>query len=636
MQLVGIILSVSCARSVDGTYCNAQDYSGLKWFNTLVYCSYSSGYDDLLNCLNTAPWGIGSVPEIGPNLITEVSSDSACAKRCIQPFVDTLNALLSVESVNVVCGASWVADSLISINSQACMALMYDVLNTFNSCAANGADIRTGLQSTRCMYNEYIAVLSDFTPYIALLDLAAAQVPINAYRLHVGPGFTSRLNILDCGVCFDSLYESLLDLSSSIETTCSGDDKFSSVCSTDLLGSALSEFSICVGGFTMFTAKPNYCTAEERAVSLDLFRPYRSGVECAPLLNLTNLTPTYDCVGLYNGMMDSPDVPCTICMISTLSSMEVEMTSACEIFGAYSKPCIDSFTAIDGMLANFQLCAGSELSTEDPSCIVSQWGELLEIGAGHFSPFFLAGISSPSFNEAAFVIQNDTYMANISRMITNLPCNNCYNAFAADSWSLWSRNATTRAACEQNIFSDTCFFDAGVQKIRGRFKNCSGHDLLPETYDRCTSDEIANMADLAGELFTIGISTHSPSVVKEFLITSGLATGVISSSCGFCYMYFGTELIKLDEDTKNLCESYYACTLTPSGNMTQIRQGFFTCAGSEIIVSPETSEVISTTPPPYSVVSFIPLYGGNGTSNDIAMLNSMPCILIILICFLYS
>lgn len=615
-HLCGILLVFAHFSRSAATSCNASNYSGSKWFESLVYCAYQSGSVGLLACLTTTSWGSGIIPVVGPNLITEVGTPTPCALNCVFPFVDAFNAGSITGSIKSKCGASWSATSVATLNTQACMQAIYTLLNKFNTCAANGADLRTGLSTTRCLYDDFIAILRDFTPYIHMVDLAAAQVDKSNYRSQVAPGFSSRLDAFPCGVCFDSLYGSLLSLSAPISTTCQGDNKFNAACSSTLLGPALVNFGVCVGGFSMYTLKPNYCNAEQQALSADLFRPYRSGVECVYLLLLyPTYNPTYDCVGLYNGLVDSPQVPCTTCMINALGYILFQMQPYCKTFGAYSQLCINSYTGFNGMLAQFQLCAGFKLNTDDPSCSGFEWDQILSFDAGYFAPLFWGGITSHSFNEAAQIINTDISFTNTSIAISNITCTNCFKAFAADSWFLWSKNATTRSACAPNLFSDQCFFDAGVTKLRNRFKACSGHDLLPETYNRCTADEVNSMADKAGEIFKIGISSTSLDPIKQFIVSSVIDIGIVSRACGFCYMYYGTELFKLDDTTKAACDSYYSCTLVTTGNMTQIRQGFYTCAGLELVVSPETSVIEVATPPPYSVVSFVPLYTGNTTNS---------------------
>lgn len=613
----GIIHFLAIFSPAAASTCGEQLYIGPDLFLALVFCSYSTDSVALLTCLNTTPWGTGYVPSLGSNLVSEITAETPCALNCIFKFVDSVHGLITNSNFKSKCGEAWGPTSVATFNSQACMVVMYEMLTEFNRCASNGYDIRTGLATTRCLYADFIAILRDFTPYSHMLDLAAAQVPSANYRYHVSAGFSSRLNAFDCGSCFDSLYDSLLLVSDSISSICKGDEKYKAACSSTLLGSVLSSFGVCTGGFSMYTLKPSYCSAQQQAVSADLFRPYRSGVECVHLLQPGNYNPTYDCVGLYNGLVDSPQVPCTTCMISALGNILFQRQPACGTFGAYSQPCIESFTGINGMLAQFQLCAGFKLNTEDPSCFGFEWIEIVSLDAGYFAPLFIAGISQTTFNNAATVIRTDIALRDIESAVRNVTCLNCFNALTADSWFLWSKNATTRTACAPNLFSDTCFFDPGVEKIRNRFKACSGHDLLPETYDRCTNTEIENMSDLAGEIFKIGISSTNADSVKQYIATQVLDAGIVSRSCGICYMFFGSELVKLDDKTKSICDSYYTCTLVTSSNMTQIRQGFFTCAGIEINVSPDTSILVSTTPPPLSVVSFVPLYAGNVTTKGI-------------------
>lgn len=640
MQAYGILLILVHFSRSTAASCNANNYSGSSWYLSLIYCSYQSGSTGLLACLSTTSWGTGIIPAIGPGLIAEVGGNTPCALNCITPLVNALNVGLTTGSIKSKCGAVWSAASVATFNSQACMAALYALLNKFNACAANGADLRTGLPTTRCIYDDFIGILRDFTPYIYMIDLAAAQVAKMNYRSHVAPGFSSRLDSFPCGTCFDSLYDSLLALSAQISTTCQGDDKFNSPCSTVLLGQALANFGVCAGGFSMYTLKPSYCSAEQQSLSADLFRPYRSGVECVYLLlQYPTYNPTYDCVGLYNGLVDSPQVPCTTCMIAALGNILFQMQPYCRTFGAYSPLCINSYTGINGMLAQFQLCAGFKLNTNDPSCSGFEWDQILSLDAGYFAPLFWAGISSNSFNDAARVIDTDISFTNTSLAISNVSCSNCFKAFAADSWFLWSKNATTRSACAPNVFSDDCFFDAGVTKIRGRFKACSGQDLLPETYNRCTTDEVKNMADKAGEIFKIGISSTSIDPVKEYIVSSVIDSGMVSRSCGVCYMYYGTELFRLDDATKSACDSYYSCTLVTTGNMTQIRQGFYTCAGEELVVSPESSVIEMATPPPYSVASFVPLYTGNATNTKSHQIQPkyafsllIACILLLIVC----
>ena len=629
MHLVGILILLINVSPYVATHCDSDNYGGPRWFNALVYCGYSTGSAGLLACLNTTPWGTGVIPAIGPNLLTEVNGGTQCAVNCVSPFVNAFNSGMSNAGFKTKCGSVWGSTTLAVLNSQACMQAMYDMLNKFNACASNGADLRTGLPTTRCLYDDFIGILRDYTPYIRLLDLAAAQVaPIN-YRAHVGVGFSTRLDSLPCAPCFDSLYGSLLALSSSISSTCQGDDKFKTTCSSTLLGPALVDFGVCAGGFSMYTLKPNYCTPEQQANSADLFLPYRSGVECVYLLRPGNYNPTYDCVGLYNGVVDAPQVPCTTCMINALGNILFQMNRPyCQAFGAYSQLCISSYTGLNGMLAQFQLCAGFKLITDNPSCAGFEWDQVLSSGAGYFASLFMEGIAAPSFNDAAAIIRTDISLRQTAIAVSNITCFTCFRAFTADSWFLWSKNITTRNTCAPNIFSDECFYDPGVTKIRNRFKACSGHELLPEHYNRCTEEEVASMAEFAGEIFKIGISSTSADPVKQYMASSVLDTGVISGLCGMCYIYYGTELVKLDDQTKTVCDSYYSCTLEQTGKMTQIRQGFFTCAGRELIVSSETSIVVSTTPPPYSVVSFVPLYAGNGTTKSQSTTSCLSALLL--------
>ena len=630
----GIVFFFTCFSLVDGKACDEQLYVQSNWFKSLVYCSYLSDSVGLLACLNTTPWGTGSIPTLGANLVSVMTAGDSCAIDCIKPFVDSVHALITNSNFKSNCGAAWGSNSPVSLNSQSCMVVMNDILNQFNRCASNGYDIRTGLTSTRCLYEDFISILRDFTPYSRMLDLAAAQVPSSNYRFHVSAGFSSRLDAFDCGSCFDALYASLSILSDAISSTCKGDDKYKAACSSTLLGSILTSFGVCVGGFSMYTTKPNYCSSEQQAVSADLFRPYRSGVECVYLIRPGNLTPTYDCVGLYNGLVDSPQVPCTTCMIGALGNMLSQMQPACRTFGAYSQLCIKSFTGIDGMLAKFQLCAGFKLNTDDSSCFGYEWDQIVSLEAGYFAPLFIAGISQSTFNTAAAVIRTDISLRDIAVTVSNKTCLSCFNAFTADSWFLWSKNATTRSACTPNFFGDACFYDAGVEKIRNRFKACSGHALSPETYDRCTGSEVDKMSALTGEIFKIGISSTNADTVKEYIASQAIDTGIVSRSCGVCYMFFGSELVKLDHATKSVCDSYYTCSLMPSSNITQIRQGFFTCAGVEINVSADSSILVSTTPPPLSVISFVPLYAGNITSKDVLKNHSYTISILIAIIFI--
>jgi hypothetical protein len=272
------------------------------------------------------------------------------------------------------------------------------------------------------------------------------------------------------------------------------------------------------------------------------------------------------------------------------------------------------------MLENFSLCAGYDLNTDNPACPGFEWDQIVGNETARFGPIFLASIDATDRISAASVISTDPALIDISAATQNLTCTSCFNAFTTDIWQGWNYNSTMRSTCNLDPFSDTCFFDPYVTEARDRFTACSGHQIKPETYDRCTEDEIDEVgtSGISAMIFKHVVSITTTSDIVDYVQTILRTTDgeqIVSSSCSYCYIYFAREIFKLSYDIKKKCLSFNTCAFEQA-DFDRIRLGFKTCSGFDIAVDDAASQMTSSTQAPFSVTTYmsINIAGGATTS----------------------
>jgi len=447
-----------------------------------------------------------------------------------------------------------------------------------------------------------------------MMDLAAQRVASTIYRSRVGTGYNSRLNSVNCGTCFDALYTDLLSVSNEVlNTYCVQNNKYSSNCITNVAVSGLDKFKVCTGGMSLYNSQPQYCTAQERELTGEVFRPYAAVVKCAPSSNTVGLIE--ECTRSYTGIADAPLYTCKSCLQSAILNIKTQRSNLCDIFGPFAQECLKPFQSVGGALEQFSLCAGYDLDTNPTMCFDYEWDQLGDENL-KFSPILLSTVSAIDRISAANAIKTDPAIYNVSMVTSNVTCSSCFRSLTTDIWRGWSTNSTMANTCKMNPFSDACFFDPYVMVARNRFATCSGgHTLLPETYDRCTADEIAYIGESGISAlffkFSLDITTTSEDMVIDYVQTALQQTST-NSSCMYCYMYFAREILRLSPSVKERCMSFNKCAYKEP-DLNRIRQGFKTCSGFDLQVDEISSQIFSSTQAPFSVTSYIGIYIGGTT-----------------------
>ena len=564
-----------------------------EWYYDLIFCGLDSGSttvtrSNLLECVDALTTG---EPTAAAELVTLLGSSSDACTTCAVTFANDVRSLRADTAFEDYCvfSETWIdatsEDDVVSID---CLNVLYEPISAFNTCTKNGYDLVTAAATTRCSTDAFVGFEKDFRPWSSIVYQAVvATSTLSNYADRIGSDFESALGDLDCASCFDDMYTSLANMSSTDQTKCASNTRSSTCLSAT--AAIRAEFALCTGGHAIHTGIDIRCDATEADLFDTVYRPYYAYVSCAKETTIAAFTA---CVDELNGLENTPESSCDPCYDTLIDDIVANWVSTCTNHPFYSS-CVEALNAKDGALREFAVCTGFEMNYEETECSADELAALTSSELS-FPPMLInAKYAADQFAAGVMI---EASLLDLQAAINGITCENCFNAFVSDAYQQIN-NSTNTMNCT-NPYTAAC--ETSIADITSRFTTCSGATLSRVSADLCTTDEYAAFvaSGLSVQMLELALTAATADEMIADLDTM-IADSSLVVPCNLCMSEMLRSIVALSDEDKLACADIADATCAAA--LEEPLAAFADCSGSEF-----EATTIATTAVPVTTTTAAP------------------------------